>query len=143
MSYPFLISRCAPITPCNATAQTSRNITLTIRTELWIPFSQSRSASRLLLSELTGKRRRRARALRSRRLVFRGGRLWLGGRLWARRRRLLRAVDEDEVFACARRQRRDVKTTGVVLGESRESGFTGQRRARPGPGGHGVWVLDD
>ena len=32
--------------------------------------------------------------MRSRRLVFRGGRRWLGGKLWARRRRLLRAVDD-------------------------------------------------
>ena len=92
-----------------------------IRAGLWIPFSRYRSVSRLLRSGLIGKRRRRARALRSRKLVFRGGRRWPGGRLWARRRgRLLRVVGHDEDVGCAKCQRCDSRRAGVVLWERGE-----------------------
>ena len=113
-----------------------------IRAGLWIPSSRSRSVSRLLRSGLIGKRRRRARALRSRRLVFRGGRRWLGGRLWARRRRrLLRAVGEDEdgcVCVCEVSAMRCEEDWGGFGGEREREGLMDHYEQ----GLADIWMLD-
>lgn len=61
--------------------------------------------------------------MRSRRLVFRGGRRWLGGRLWGRRRRrLLREheVDEDVDGCELSAMELGLRRAGVVLKRGRE-----------------------
>ena len=79
--------------------------------------------------------------MRSRRLVFRGGRRWLGGRLWVRRRRmLLRAVGDDQgedACVCAVLATRFEEVWGDS-GGSEDS--LDKRWARSGS--YGCWMLD-